>query len=88
MTNRLLPVADNFHGTHLAGIVGAVCNNHIGVCGVTPSVKAMACKFLDSNGNGYTSDAIRCMSYALQVRSPDYHVLLCHILPCLLLCSG
>ena len=27
----------------------------------------MALKFLDSNGNGYTSDAIRCMSYALQM---------------------
>ena len=25
---------DNFHGTHLAGMIGAVCNNGIGVCGV------------------------------------------------------
>lgn len=63
--------ADNFHGTHLAGIVGARTDNGIGVAGVSPAVNVMACKFLDSRGNGYTSDAIRCMSYALQVGWAD-----------------
>lgn len=61
--------ADNFHGTHLAGIVGARTDNRLGVAGVSPLVRIMACKFLDKNGDGYTSDAIRCMAYALQVTS-------------------
>lgn len=59
-------VADDFfHGTHLAGIVGAACNNRIGICGVSPVVKLMGCKFLDGSGNGYTSDAVRCLNYAI-----------------------
>ena len=59
-------VADDFfHGTHLAGIVGASCNNRIGVCGVSPVVRLMGCKFLDGAGNGYTSDAVRCLNYAI-----------------------
>ena len=59
-------VADDFfHGTHLAGIVGASCNNRIGVCGVSPVVRLMGCKFLDGSGNGYTSDAVRCLNYAI-----------------------
>ena len=59
-------VADDFfHGTHLAGIVGASCNNRIGTCGVSPVVRLMGCKFLDGSGNGYTSDAVRCLNYAI-----------------------
>jgi subtilisin family serine protease len=56
---------DYFHGTHLAGIVGAACNNGVGGCGVAPGVRLMACKFLDARGNGYTSDAVRCLNYAV-----------------------
>ncbi|KAK9817633.1 hypothetical protein WJX74_010437 [Apatococcus lobatus] len=56
---------DFFHGSHLAGIVGASCNDGIGVCGVSPKVSLMGCKFLDGQGSGYTSDAIRCLQYAL-----------------------
>ena len=51
----------------LAGMVGALCNNHIGVCGVNQEVKVMGCKFLDGSGNGYTSDAVRCLDYALRM---------------------
>ena len=60
---------DNFHGTHLAGMVGAACGNGLGVCGVSPVVKLMGCKFLDAGGNGYTSDAVKCLDYALQARA-------------------
>ena len=27
----------------------------------------MGCKFLDGSGNGYTSDAVRCLDYALRM---------------------
>lgn len=49
-----------------AGMVGAVCNNNLGICGISPVVKVMGCKFLDSKGNGYTSDAVKCLDYSLQ----------------------
>lgn len=55
---------DNGHGTHVAGIIGAVGNNGIGVVGVNWNVKFAALKFLDSNGNGLTSNAIKAINYA------------------------
>jgi probable HAF family extracellular repeat protein len=58
------PMDDNGHGTHVAGIIGAVGNNGVGVVGVAWKVRIMACKFLNSLGSGYTSDAITCIDYA------------------------
>lgn len=55
---------DHGHGTHLAGIIGAVGNNGKGMAGVAWNVRIMACKFLDSTGNGFTSDAIACIDFA------------------------
>src|SRR3954470_16254794 len=55
---------NNGHGTHVSGIIGAVGNNGKGVAGVCWKVKLMACKFLDSEGSGATSDAIDCINYA------------------------
>lgn len=43
------------HGTHVAGIVGAVGNNGVGITEVAWNVKLMGLKFLDSQGEG--SDA-------------------------------
>ncbi|MBN2271625.1 MAG: S8 family serine peptidase [Sedimentisphaerales bacterium] len=59
------PMDDNGHGTHCAGIIGAVTNNGIGVAGVCPNVRIMALKFLASNGYGETVDAISCIQYAI-----------------------
>ena len=59
LSNSGDPMDNNYHGTHLSGMVGALCNNNIGVCGVNQAVKVMGCKFLDGSGNGYTSDAVR-----------------------------
>src|SRR5205807_6013055 len=58
------PNDDHGHGTHVSGTIGAVGNNNVGVVGVCWKVQIMACKFLDSSGNGFISDAIRCMDYA------------------------
>jgi len=59
------PRDDNFHGTHVAGTIGAVGNNGIGVVGVAWNVRIMACKFLGPEGYGFTSDAITCINYAV-----------------------
>jgi subtilisin family serine protease len=60
------PWDDNGHGTHVAGTIGAVGNNGIGVVGVAWRVKLMALKFLDRNGVGFTSSAVTCIDYALK----------------------
>ena len=43
---------DDGHGTHVAGIVGAVGNNGRGVAGVAWRVRIMALKFLSADGRG------------------------------------
>ncbi len=55
---------DNGHGTHCAGTIGAIGNNGKGVAGVCWNVTILPCKFLDSSGYGYTSDAIEAINYA------------------------
>ncbi|MBI4488165.1 MAG: S8 family serine peptidase, partial [Deltaproteobacteria bacterium] len=57
------PMDDHNHGTHVAGTIGAVGNNAIGVVGVNWDVSIMACKFLNANGSGTTADAIDCLDY-------------------------
>jgi subtilisin family serine protease/sugar lactone lactonase YvrE len=58
------PMDDHFHGTHVAGTVGARGNNNVGVAGVIWNVKIMPLKFLSANGSGTTSDAIAAVRYA------------------------
>jgi len=50
------------HGTHVAGTLGAVGNNNLGVVGVNWNVRLMSLKVFAPDGLG--SDAIRAMSYA------------------------
>jgi subtilisin family serine protease len=45
---------DHYHGTHVAGTIGAL-DNGIGVVGVAPGARLWAVKVLKSNGSGYTS---------------------------------
>lgn len=59
------PLDDHYHGTHVAGTIGATGNNGIGVVGVAWQVKLMALKFLGADGYGNTSDAIECVNYAI-----------------------
>ncbi len=58
------PIDDNNHGTHVAGTIGGVGNNGIGVAGVNWTCKLMALKFLNASGSGSTSAAISCLNYA------------------------
>lgn len=58
------PNDDFGHGSHVAGIIGAVGNNTVGVAGVAWRVRLMALKFLDASGVGSISDAIVCLDYA------------------------
>ncbi|WP_075981631.1 S8 family peptidase [Bacillus massilinigeriensis] len=55
---------DNGHGTHVAGIIGAE-NNHFGTIGVAPDADLYAVKVLDQEGNGYVSDIISGIDWAI-----------------------
>jgi subtilisin family serine protease len=58
------PNDDNGHGTLIAGVLGAVGNNGIGVVGVAWQVQMMACKCLNSSNTGSDSDLIACIDFA------------------------
>lgn len=64
ITNRNDPTDDNDHGTHVAGIIGAIGNNGLGIAGVTWSVRILPVKVLNSGGSGANSDVIAAINYA------------------------
>ncbi len=65
---------DNGHGSHVAGIVGAL-NNTIGVIGAAPAVNLYAIKVLDRNGSGYLSDVINGIDWAVSTSTtPAHHI--------------
>ncbi|MEK7500802.1 MAG: S8 family peptidase [Patescibacteria group bacterium] len=55
---------DNGHGSHVAGIIGAL-DNDIGVIGVGPAINLFAIKVLDRNGSGWLSDVIEGIQWAV-----------------------
>jgi len=57
------PMDDNGHGTHVAGTIGAVGNNDLGVTGVNWEVSLLAVKVLDSNGDGSFATVARGLDY-------------------------
>ncbi len=57
------PLDDNKHGTHVAGILGGIGGNGIGVAGVNWSTQMIGLKFLSSSGAGATSNAIKAIDY-------------------------
>ena len=63
------PMDDNGHGTHVAGTIGAVGNNGIGVAGVNWTASIIAGKFLNSIGTGTTADAIDTIDFMIQVKA-------------------
>lgn len=68
------PMDDNGHGTHCAGIIGAMGNNGVGVTGVNWNVKIMPLKFLGSGGSGTTENAIEAINYAIERKKAGVNV--------------
>ncbi|MEA2677100.1 MAG: lantibiotic leader peptide-processing serine protease [Chloroflexota bacterium] len=61
--NPLACVDNNFHGTHVAGTIGAQ-RNGIGVVGVAPDATLVPIKVCDGDGHCYVSDAVEGITYA------------------------
>jgi subtilisin family serine protease len=56
---------DHYHGTHVAGTIGAI-DNGVGVVGVAPGARLWAVKVLNSNGSGYSSWIIAGIDWVAQ----------------------
>lgn len=66
ITGSGTPMDDEGHGTHVAGIAGAIGNNGVGVSGVNWRVSIMALKFLGADGSGSVADELKAIEYAVQ----------------------
>ncbi len=64
INNDNAPLDDNMHGTHVAGIAGAVGGNGIGIAGAAWNVQLMPIKVFQSNGQGNASDIALGIQYA------------------------
>jgi len=65
VSNNNNPTDDYGHGTHVAGIIGAVGNNGLGVTGVNWSVSLMPLKICNAEGSCFLSDEIAALEYAV-----------------------
>ncbi len=59
------PLDEQNHGTHVAGTIAGTGNNGVGVVGVTWKAQIMALRFLGPDGSGATSDAVKCIDWAV-----------------------
>lgn len=65
---------DHGHGTHVAGTIGAVAGNGIGIAGVNWHAQILACKFMNSAGSGSVSDAILCYQKILELKRQGHNI--------------
>lgn len=63
-------VDEHGHGTHVAGIIGAVPHTTTAQ-GVCKNISIAALRFMDAQGSGATSDAIEAINYAIEM---DFHI--------------
>lgn len=61
------------HGTHVAGIIGAVGNNNLGVSGVNWNVQLMACKMTEDLDT--TSGAIDCLDFVKAMKDQGVNII-------------
>lgn len=64
INNDNKPDDDNRHGTHVAGIAAAVCDNNIGIAGANCNAKIMPVKVLQSTGKGDVATVSKGVTYA------------------------
>ncbi len=62
------------HGTHVAGIVGAVGDNGIGISGVNWNVKILSLKVFRPNLGAYDSDILEAIDYVLKMKDNGVNI--------------
>jgi subtilisin family serine protease len=68
------PSDDNGHGTHVAGIVGAVGNNGRGVAGVDWHAMLLPVKFINARGSAANGKLRKALDWILQIKSQGVNV--------------
>ena len=58
------PLDERGHGTHVAGIAGAIKGNGIGIVGVAPKAKILPVRVLNENGEGDIANGAEAIRYA------------------------
>ena len=67
------PQDTHYHGTHVAGTIGATGNNGEGVVGVNWNTSMVGCSFLSGQG-GTTADAIQCIDYMVDLKNRGVNI--------------
>ena len=62
------------HGTHVAGIMGAVANNATGVAGMNWATTLLPVKWLNSKGSGETSGLIAALQWLIAAKQEGVNV--------------
>lgn len=65
---------DYSHGSHVAGIIGAVGNNGIGVAGINWGTQIASFKFLNAQGSGFTMDAALCIDKMIDLKLDGHNI--------------
>jgi len=63
-TGKWVPNQYTYHGTHVAGVIGAVTNNGVGMAGLA-QVRLMAVKVMNDSGEGTDYDVARGIRWAV-----------------------
>jgi subtilisin family serine protease len=69
LTKTCDPMDDEFHGTHVAGTIGARGNNGMGVSGINWTASMMAVKVLGSTGTGTVADVVAGLDFVIQAKA-------------------
>lgn len=60
---------DQYHGTHVTGIIAAVGNNDVGISGVCWKAQIIPIKVMDAQGAGTLSEVVSGFNYAVRSRA-------------------
>lgn len=70
ITSQYGGMDDNGHGTHIAGIIGAIGNDGMGVAGVNWLTTIVPLKFLDADMNGTLTNLLYAVDYVSMMNIP------------------
>lgn len=75
LKDNITATDDNGHGTHVSGVIAAVQNNGIGISGLSPKVRIMPIKVLDSRNRAEDqADLAEAIRYVTSLRQSGVEV--------------